>query len=219
VPIDTNFIEELYDQIDFKLTDTQGVMDQFELTPVDVLNLCGGIPLPGITGIHVDISSQYAGALTIKVVTDQYEVIRMIDMDLRRIDNRVMVVAPEARGQGIGTNLFLNQLRTAQQIQIVKLQTFTRAPSSYDDEDQDWQGYYFWANFGFINTEVEEFNKWAFERGRLEPTLNELMQTEEGRRLWKEQGFSWTGDFVLQDEHGCLAYLNKYLGRKGITWP
>jgi hypothetical protein len=102
VPTQTNFIDEVLGQIEFAIDDTQGVLNQFGLTPATVLNLCGGIPLATITSISVHISSQYAGAITVHVITDQYEVIRSIDFDLRRIDNRSMVVDKEERGRGIG---------------------------------------------------------------------------------------------------------------------
>ena len=189
------------------------------ITPTDVLNLCGGIPLPTISGIHVNISSQYAGALTAEVATDQYQVIRTIDMDIRRIDNRSMVVDQALRGRGIGTNLFLNQVQTARQWQFVKLRTYTRAPSPYDDEDKDWQGYYFWANFGFVNTETEEFNQWAAARNLHETSLTELMQSEGGRNIWRQSGYSWIGEFILDEGHICSTYLKAYLKRKGIDWP
>lgn len=219
MPVLTNFIEDRWAHIAFTLDDVYGVMAQFALTLADVVNLCGGIPLPTITGIRVDISSQYAGALTVQVSTDQYEVIRTIDVDIRRIDNRVMIVTPEARGRRIGTNLFLNQLQTARRLKFIKLRTYTRAPSLYDEEDQDWQGYYFWANFGFENKEQEEFRKWAIARNRPENSLNELMQVEEGRNLWKQEGFGWTGEFRLGEGNNCFAYLTVYLKRKGIDWP
>lgn len=159
-------------------------MRQFGLTPTDVLNLCGGIPLPTISGIHVNISSQYAGALTAEVATDQYQVIRTIDMDIRRIDNRSMVV-----------------------------------DQAFDDEDKDWQGYYFWANFGFVNTETEEFNQWAAARNLHETSLTELMQSEGGRNIWRQSGYSWIGEFILDEGHICSTYLKAYLKRKGIDWP
>ena len=219
MPILTNFIEELYEQIEFTVDDTQCVMQQFGLTPADVLNLCGGIPLPTISGIHVNISSQYAGALTAQVTTDQYQVIRMIDSDIRRINNRIMVVDQEARGMGIGTHLFLNQVQAARYWQFVKLRTYTRAPSPYDDEDKDWQGYYFWANFGFVNTETEEFNQWAITRNLHDTSLSELIQSEEGRNLWRQEGYPWIGEFILDKKHVCSTYLKAYLNRKGIDWP
>lgn len=219
MPRQTNFIDEVFGQIEFIIDDTQGIMNQFGLTSATVLNLCGGIPLATITSIRVHISSQYAGALTVHVITDQYEVIRSIDFDLRRIDNRSMVVDKEERGNGIGTNLFLNQIQTARQLQFIKLQTFTRAPSTHDDEDQDWQGYYFWANLGFLNIETEEFTQWCVARTLGEITLNELMQTEDGRALWKQQGYAWIGEFILENGHTCSAYLNLYLQRKEIDWP
>jgi hypothetical protein len=58
---------------------------------------------------------------------------------------------------------------------------------------------------------VEEFNRWAVERNRPETTLNELMQTEGGRTLWKKEGFSWIGEFLFEEGNSCYAYLNPYL--------
>jgi hypothetical protein len=47
---------------------------------------------------------------------------------------------------------------------------------------------------------------------REEPTLSELMQTAEGRELWRNTGISWIGEFFLAKDHPC----NHYLKRKGI---
>jgi hypothetical protein len=69
-----------------------------------------------------------------------------------------------------------------------------------------WTGYYFWAGMGFHNADVEEFEAWARAMNRDEVTLDELMQTEEGRKLWKEAGFTWIGDFLFSP--GLLFYLN-----------
>jgi GNAT superfamily N-acetyltransferase len=218
VPIQTNFIEEVFGQIEFNISDAKGVISQFGLSPATVLSLCGGIPLPTISSIKVHISSQYVGALTVQVIADQFEVIRSIDFDLRRIDNRSMIVDTSERGKGIGTNLLLTQIITARQLQFIKLQTVALAPSVYD-EDQDWQGYYFWANFGFINVETEEFTRWCRERNLDPTTLNELMQTGDGRTLWRADGYTWIGEFILTAGHSCFDYLDLYLRRKGIDWP
>lgn len=92
-----------------------------------------------------------------------------------------------------------------------------RAPSAYEDGDVDWQGHCFWANLGFENTEHVEFKEWALARRRQESTLNQLVQTEEGRQLWKKEGFTWIAEFILANAHPCFSYLRRHLERKGIN--
>ena len=104
-------------------------------------------------------------------------------------------------------HLPLNQVQAARQWKLVKLRTYTRAPSPYDDEDQDWQGYYFWANFGFVNTETEEFQKWAEARNLYDTSLNQLMQSDEGRKIWRQNGYSWIGEFILDERHPIHVLL------------
>ena len=217
MPLLTNFIEHLSDKAIFAINDPRQVMKQHALSPTEVLNLCGGIPLPDIGDILVKISSQYQGALSVEIKTDQYELIRLMDFDIGRLDNQIMVVASSARGQGIGTNLFLNQVQAAQRWRFKKLRTIARAPSTYEDGDVNWQGHYFWANLGFENIEHAEFKEWALARHRHESTLSELVQSEEGRQLWKDDGFTWIGEFVLANAHPCFKYLRRHLERKGIN--
>ena len=214
--IQTNFIEEVSDQIAFTIRDSHQVMAQNKLTPQEVVNLCGGIPLLDISSISVCISSEYQAALSVQVETDQYEVSRIIDFDLLRIDNQIMVVEEEAQGKHIGTHLFINQIRAARARQLEKLHTIAMAPSLYDEEGMDWSGYYFWAELGFQNSEPELYTQWALENNRPEPTLSECMQTEAGRQAWRNTGFSWIGDFFLAQDHLCTYYLKRHLKRKRI---
>lgn len=51
---------------------------------------------------------------------------------------------------------------------------------------------------------------------REERTLSELIQTEEGRAIWREAGFTWIGDFFLHDQSNCIKNLVSYLARKDI---
>jgi hypothetical protein len=200
----------------FEIRDPHQVMAQNKLTPPEVVNLCGGIPSPDISGISVRISSEYQAALNVQVETDQYEVARIIDFDLRRIDNQIMVVEEEAQGKHIGTYLFLNQVLAARDCQLERLRTIAMAPSLYDEEGMDWCGYYFWAELGFQNSEPELYAQWARENKRPEPTLSECVQTEAGRRAWRSSGSSWVGEFFLAKDHPCFYYLKRHLKRKGI---
>lgn len=208
--IQTNYIDELYHHIRFELKNARVTLEQYGFPEREIVNLCGGIPSPDITNIRVVITATYASALCAQVITDQYEVSRNMDFDIWRLDNNYMHV--QDKGRGIGTNLFLNQLRTARKYPFEKLNTIATAP----DDDLAWDGYYFWANLGFENKDIEDYREWADTMGRKEPTLNELVQTEEGRSLWKRTGFTWIGAFHLAPDHPCMGYLRRHLQRKGI---
>ena len=213
----TNFVEAVYDQIQWTIEDSDSVMLKYNATDKDILNLCGGIPLPDISNIRVQIYPQYPAALVVTVNTDQYEVIRLIDFEVKLIDNHFMVVAETARGKHIGTNLFLNQREAAQTWKFRKLRTIARAPViDEDNRETDWYGYVFWANMGYANREPEEYARWAEKMNRTEPSLNELMQTEDGRQIWELYGTTWVGEFFLAKGHACSRYLKMYLKRKGI---
>jgi hypothetical protein len=208
----TNYIDEKYDLIKPQIEDMAGVLRKYNLFVIDVVNLCGGMPSPDITDFQIRISSQYSDAITVEITTNLYEVVRAIDFQTGRIDNNFMLVYE--RGKTIGTNLFLNQLLTARKLGFQKFHTVAMAPNSSDDTD--WLGYYFWANLGFENSDIDEFKEWAITMGRKEESLSELVQTEEGREVWKKNGFTWVGNFYIEIGHPCWGYLKKHLERKGI---
>jgi len=54
--------------------------------------------------------------------------------------------------------------------------------------------------------------------GWQEPTLSELVQTEEGRAFWRKKGFTWAGNFFLANGHPCWRYLKRHLQEKGIVF-
>jgi hypothetical protein len=208
----TNFIEENYALIQCSIDDRYNVMQQCNVDLKDVVNLCGGIPSLDISSFYIKISSQYHSAITVEIETNLYEVVRAIDFEIKRIDNNFMFVYD--KGNHIGTNLFLNQLQTARSFGFKKIHINAMAPQHHDETI--WDGYYFWANLGFGNSDIEEYKEWAAEMGRKEKTLSDLMQTEEGRALWKKAGFTWIGNFFIETGHRCWKYLENHLRRKGI---
>ncbi len=131
-----------------------------------------------------------------------------------RIDNIFLYV--NEQGQGIGTNLFLNQFQAARQHGFKRIHVTAMAP--FDDEPH-WTGYYFWACLGFENEDIEDFQDWAAEMGREEPSLSALVQSETGRELWKMTGFTWNGNFFLSDGHVCIQNMKMHLEQKGINFP
>ena len=208
----TNYIENVFPQIDIDWKGARPVLEKYGFTAMDIINLCGGVPTQSITNIRVTIAATYSTALSVQIITDQYEVSRNMDFEIARIDNNYMYV--NERRQGLGTNLFLTQICTAWRYQFKKIHLTAMAP----EDDLDWNGYYFWAVVGFENTDIGEYKAWAKKMGRKEPTLSELVQTQAGRNLWKKTGFTWIGDFYPATGHSCMAYLQKYLDRKKIDF-
>jgi hypothetical protein len=210
--IRTNYIEEVTPNIRIEGKDAARVLKHYGITVDDVVNLCGGIPSPHITNIRVTITATYSSALSARVFTDQYEVARNMDFEIGRIDNNFMYV--QEKRQGLGTNLFLTQVHTALRHRLRKIHLTAMGP----EDGLDWNGYYFWAVLGFENTDIDEYLAWASAMGREEPTLSELVQTESGRLLWKNGGFTWIGNFHLEKSHTCMKYLQQYLRRKNIDF-
>ena len=212
VPLQINYLDTFSPAIQIELNNASSVLGQYNISPFDIINLCGGVPAPDITSIYVQLHATYASALSVRIVTDQYEVTRRMDFSIGRINNDFMLV--HQRGHGLGTNLFLTQVQTARQFHFRQLHVNAIAP----DDELDWTGYYFWAELGYENKDVEEYQAWATERGRTEPTLSELVQSDSGRQLWRHEGFAWIGNFYLTDEHPCMTYLRRHLERKGIDF-
>jgi hypothetical protein len=115
---------------------------------------------------------------------------------------------------------YLQELAASIQIELNNaspvLEKYQLTP--YDIDELDWTGYYFWAELGYENKDVEEYYAWAAERGRTEKTLSELVQSEDGQQLWRREGFAWIGNFYLADSHACMIYLKRHLRRKGIDF-
>jgi len=209
--ITVNYIDHVFPHIHTEMKNARPILEKYGSSVRDIIDLCGGIPMSHISNIHVTIRATYSTALCAQVVTDQYEVARNMDFEIGRIDNNYMYV--QEKGQGIGTSLFLTQIRTARKFNFKKIQVTAMGP----EDGLDWQGYYFWANLGFENTDIAEYKAWAAEMGRKEPTLSELVQTKFGRELWKNTGFTWIGNFHLAIDHPCSDYLRKYLLRKKLS--
>ncbi|HEV3412170.1 MAG TPA: hypothetical protein VG101_06820 [Puia sp.] len=210
--IRTNYIENAFPQINIVCKDAMPVLERYGFTTRDIINLCGGIPAPQMTNIRVTIAATYSSALSVQICTDQHEVARNIDFEIARIDNNYMYV--NEKRQGLGTNLFLTQVRAALLHKFGKIHLTAMGP----EDGLDWNGYYFWALLGFENTDIAEYQSWAKAMGRKEPTLSELVQTQSGRTLWKNTGFTWIGNFYPTMGHPCMAYLQKHLHRKKIDF-
>jgi hypothetical protein len=212
MPLVTNFTNDILPYADFSLL---GIEEKdLPVSLKDLLDLCGGIPSPSITGVRIEIFATFSSAFAVRICSDQYEAVRNMDFSIGRIDNNYLFI--NEQGKCIGTNLFLNQFQAARDNGFKRIHLTAMAPS---EEEPDWSGYYFWACLGFQHADVNEFEAWAKTMGRKEPTLSDLMQTETGRMLWKATGFTWIGDFFLTEGYKCITHLKAHLQRKGIDFP
>jgi hypothetical protein len=212
MPLVTNFIDDILPYADVKLNNV--AMEELPVPVRDLLSLCGGIPSPAVTHFRAEIHSPFHDAFAVRIESDQYEASRNMDFSIGRLDNLFLYVNDP--GQGLGTNLFLNQFQAARERGFRKIHLTATAPS---EDEPNWTGYYFWACLGFQNREIEEFQVWAHKMKRTETTLSALVQTEEGRDFWKIHGYTWIGDFFLSEGHDCINHLKAHLNRKKIDFP
>ena len=48
--------------------------------------------------------------------------------------------------------------------------------------------------------------------------VGELVLSEDGYAFWKNQGFTWTGEFLLADDSLSMNHLQHYLALKKIDF-
>lgn len=127
------------------------------------------------------------------------------------LSNQFFVVADEAaRGHGMGTRVFADQVRAAQRLGISHIETMAVRDAGYN-------GYYTWARLGY-NADIP-----SRLVSRLPPslagarTLHDLMRTPEGRTWWKVNGITTDMTFDLTPGSDSMQMLEAYLRGRGIA--
>jgi len=186
------------------------VLEAYSLDMVTVINLCGGVPSADISSY--DLTIHYINDTTIQctIATNLYSAIRRINLGLRVIFNDFLEVTRAAQGNGLGTRLLCNQVKTARARRFRRLDATAAGP---DGSDVNWQGYYTWGRLGFqMDPEDHEDLMIMLSRiGRPETCLWELLQNQEGQALWRRDGFTWHGSFELHEGSQSLTWLQGYL--------
>ena len=121
-------------------------------------------------------------------------------------------------GNHIGKALFINQMKSAMALKFKAISAFAQCNSG--DED-DWEGYVFWAKIGFMMTDYDDimdFEDMMKYYPNSKETLGELVLTEDGCDYWRRDGFGWQGKFYLWDNSPSMHQLKTYLNLKGLMW-
>lgn len=185
---------------------------EFKVEDDELINLIGGIP-SGVDQVNLSVHYNTDLVIKVEVYSNLHKVIRTIDFKEKVIFNSGMEVTK--KGQGIGTQLFLNQVKAARRNGFTRLKVFAQGR-----DGGDWDGSYRWGRVGF-KMDIEDDNEFMdlMERHfRNECSLGELLLSEEGCKLWETINFSWSGTFYLADESESMKYLIKYLKHKNINF-
>lgn len=212
----TNFSDSTETKKNLKVSESNyyDVKKKHSIGNMDILNLSGGIPKEGMKKINLETRDASEGVIKSRVETDDYMVDRIIDMKSKEIYNSYMRVFK--KGEGIGTNLLLNQVQNARKLGFKKMKVQAAGGHGWDDT---WDGYYFWAKMGYqmdANSQ-KNFDRWIKQEGRKESTINEMVSTKEGLAFWKKNGWEWNGFFDLNDNSESMKILGRYLVEKKIV--
>lgn len=204
-----NFIDEGNFELHNSINDNFGFFTRNPLTQFDLINLSGGIPSLDIDSVSLEATAQSQNSIIVNIATNLYDSSRLLNFDDKTIDNNGLYVYQP--GYGIGTTIFLNQLKTARDFSFNYINIIAQGP----DVDSKYNGHYKWGRVGFEMREWEqrEFEIWASSLNLEVSNLGELLLTEEGCQKWQIAGFSWSGQFDLADGSGCMNYLEGYLNR------
>lgn len=196
----------------FEITDKYDCLLNHGITQEDVLELCGGIPVEGSFELKCKIKSSSQFYINVVIESSIYECERSIDFEKKVIRNDSLCV--EKKGEGTGTQLFINQLLAARKFgfKLIKLH------ATGGDAPPEWNGYYTYGRFGFTMEAVDQaiFDISMRQDGRFEKTLDELLSTGEGRAYWEENGVGWAGKFDTDVNSKNSTLFNDYLVEKGL---
>ncbi|WP_139111388.1 hypothetical protein [Chitinophaga costaii] len=172
----------------------------------DLLNLCGGIPIAAPTNFKMYIEMEATNVYELKVFCDQFYVNRTIDLNTKIIYNNTMIIPDAYRGNGVGTNLFLNQVKACRELAFGEINVLATSGAGYT-------GHRHWGRVGFSQSTIdaETFQSWCLRLGFHQPNLFELLKNEEGYKFWTELGPTWFGTFKVEDDSQNMSWLREYI--------
>lgn len=107
----------------------------------------------------------------------------------------------EPKGSGLGRKVFQEQATACASVGFKIISLFA-------GRSERENGYYSWARFGFnAHVRVPRYTRPV--------ALTILMQTEHGRRLWRQHGYTCRMSFLLKVDSPSWRTLYSYLAEKG----
>jgi hypothetical protein len=209
----TNYLINIRD-VNFSVSpDADSFLNLIHANEIELLNLSGGIPQNGINEIlHVVEYDNLTNSFIFSSECELFEIERELFWNERFIDNKLLSVF--STGRGTGTIILINEIIQARKLGITHLKVSAA-------KNERFNGYYTWARLGYsIDSpdDQEQFDELISNHGRSEKSMIELMQTEDGRDFWRQNGFWWQGIFDLSRESENIQAINNYLIQAGINF-
>lgn len=126
--------------------------------------------------------------------------------------NAMFFLKPRARGNGLGTKAFTEQVRSCAQLGVSKITTTAGKGGSQGDK---MNGFYTWARLGYDADLDDSVKKRLPKELKGAKTVQDLMATPEGREHWKKHGNMTSMTFDLSPGSKSISILNNYLREKG----
>ena len=120
----------------------------------------------------------------------------------------------ENKEKHLGFKCFVSQVETASNFNfnIITLRAIGNVTTP------ELVGYIVWGKYGFVMRDIQDqttFGIQMFDLG-LEKiaTVNKLVSNKTGSYLWRYIGFSWRGEFALQEKSQSMKLYNEYKRRR-----
>lgn len=130
------------------------------------------------------------------------------------VSNNLFFLKPGARGSGMGTKAFTDQV----QGMVAEGGTTIRTTAGKGGRGgEKMNGYYTWARLGY-DAELSAAARRGLPPGLEDATtVQDLMATPEGAAWWRRNGYMTQMEFDTRPESRSIAVLNGYLRSKGAA--
>jgi len=130
------------------------------------------------------------------------------------IHNSMFFLKPRYQGSGFGTAAFSDQVRGAFAAGANSISTMA-GKGRLGRGGAAMNGYYTWATLGYDAELSQSFRRRLPPELKSAKTVQDLLETPEGERYWKDNGYMTEMNFDLTPGSPSLKRLNSYLERKG----
>lgn len=124
------------------------------------------------------------------------------------VKNEYQFLQEKQKGKGLPVFALLQQIEMARSLGVAYIKT----DAAGSPNSKTFNGYYTWARLGFNSEPFGEVELSLLPNDLKHVTdLNDLMQTEQGRKWWKEHGWSITLKFDVHRDSKSIQLLSQYV--------